>query len=232
MTVDAYRCDFCGVQMMFNDASNAGRFPVTRRYKDMDREEGLLAVRCAVCADFPYRIEAGQAYRVDYVGRDQTNLITDCNSTYNYWPAGIGHLLEVYATNPPYDPIEVGFLVEEDINLIVVAYRRGEERFNITPYSSHTWGQGSRGAPPLPVVSKKDRRFLVGYVDTHTGKYGAVREGTMSDDFATAFHQAIHDQMARGEPDWERYWRRVEHLGDLLRDDRVNEMLAARCTIA
>lgn len=232
MSVEFGRCDFCGVQVMFGDATNAGRFPVTRRYKDRNREEGLLAVRCAVCAQFPYRIEAGQPYRVDFVGIDETNIITDCNSTYNYWPTGIGHLLEVYLATPPFDPIEIGFLVEEEVNLIVVAYRRGAGFFNVTPYSWHAHSQSSRSTPPLPPVSKEDLRFLVGYVDTHTGKYVAVREGAMSVEFATAFHQTIHEHIARGEPDWERYGRRVQDLGDLLIQDKVNGMLVARCTIA
>src|SRR5262245_14227806 len=132
-------CDLCGTQVMFADATNAGRVPPVRRYRDQAREEGLLAVRCAVCARLPSRIAPGSAFRIDLVGRDRTNILTDCNSQYNYWPARIGHLLEVYTDDVPDDliaamneePIEVGFLVEEDINLIVIAYRRGNRTFNV-----------------------------------------------------------------------------------------------------
>ena len=224
---------------MSADATNAGRFPVTRKYKDPAAERDLLAVRCAICAQLPYKIEVGSAFRVHFVNIERTNILTDCNSEYNYWPAGIGHLLEVYTDDPPpevvaamnTEPIKVGFLVEEDVNLIVVAYRRGEQTFNVTPYSWHAHSPATRATPPLPAESKEDRRFRVAYVNVSTGKYVAVREGAMSTEFANAFHQAIHDHIQRGAPDWEQYRWRVPNLYDLLFDDKVSRLLKAKCTL-
>src|SRR5215831_9073424 len=191
MSVRFSHCDLCGSQVMVADETNSGRFPVTRRYRDNDREKGLLAVRCAVCSQLPYRIEVGSAFRVRFVGIERTNILPDCNSEYNYWPADIGHLLEVYTRDAPdeairamnTEPIEIGLLVEEEVNLIVVAYRLGNRTFNVTPYSWHCHGEFTRAVPPLSPVSREDHRFLVGYVDTATGKYVAIREGRMSTEF-------------------------------------------------
>lgn len=236
---DFSQCGLCGRQVMFADGTNSDAFPVTRKYRDNDREQGLLAVRCAVCSELPYQIEAGSPFRIAVVGRERMNIIPDCNSEYNYWPAGIGHLLEVYTDEPPpeviaamnLEPIEVGFLVEEDVNLIVVAYRRGDRTFNVTPYSWHAHRQATRATPALPVVSKADHKFRLAYVNTSTGKYVAVRDEAMPTQFASTFHRAIHDHIQRGAPDWERYRQRVPNLYELLYNDKVNGLLEARCML-
>jgi hypothetical protein len=237
MNVDYWRCGMCGVQLMTPDQNNAGKFPATRRFRESN-ETGLIAVRCAQCARLPYLLEEGQPHRIDLIGHDDINVIPSCNSEYNYYPLGIGHILEIFASDPNEqwmtdvrnDSIEIGFLVEENVNLIVLAYRRGEHRLNVTPYSWHAQIESIRAAtPPLHPSSESDRRFTVAYVNTRGGKYIAIREGTLTEEFASQFHSTIHEHIARGAPDWERYRWRVEGLHNLLYQDKVNSLLIARC---
>jgi hypothetical protein len=147
MSIDYFRCELCGAQLMQRDSTNETKFPAVRRFKDEMAREGLLAVRCAECAELPFRF--------DMIGRDQTYVAPSCNSTYNFWPRGISHLLEVYASRPSDDyisevrsgPVEMGFLLEEDVNLIVMAYRIGSQDWNVTPYLWHAYKEYGRGIP-------------------------------------------------------------------------------------
>ncbi len=200
----------------------------------------LIAVRCSQCASFPYLLEEGQPSRIDLIGHDDVTVLTDCNSEYNYYPLGIGHILEAFISDPSderleqmkNDPIEIGFLVKESVNLIVVAYRRGDKLFNVTPYSwlaQREWFRAVK--PPLELTSETDRSFTVAYTDIKGGKYRVIRGGKMSPEFAVQFHSAIHEHIERGAPDWDTYRLYVQNLGDLLYENKVESLLVARCWI-
>jgi hypothetical protein len=90
MSIDYFQCELCGEQVMHGNQSNENKFPVTRRYKDNDREEGLLSVRCQECVTQPYKLEAGQPYRSHMIGDEHVNVLTDMNGRYNCWPYGTG----------------------------------------------------------------------------------------------------------------------------------------------
>ena len=163
MTVDYWGCGMCGIQLMTPDRLNAGKLPGIRRFEDERNHKGLIAVRCVMCANMPYLLEEGQPYRVDLIGNDDIPLLTSCNSEYNYYPLGFGHVLEVYVSDPSEklieqlrnEVIEIGFFVEENVNLVVVAYRVGEWKFNITPYSWLIQSEGFRAvSPPQLTLSK------------------------------------------------------------------------------
>ena len=121
-------CDLCGAQLLHRDNSNDGQFPVDRRFQD-DEAKKLLTVRCAECVEIPYRLEDGTPSRAYRFNADNIHIITSFNREYNYWSAGIGHLFEFYSSDTDEEslsyfretPFEIGFLVEEDINLIVIA---------------------------------------------------------------------------------------------------------------
>lgn len=187
----------------------------------------------------PYVLEEGQPHRVDLVGNDNVPLLIDCNSEYNYYPLGFGHLLEAFVSRPSderivqlrNEPIEIGFFVEEKFNLIVVAYRLGESLFNTTPYCWHAWREWLRATPPTALTSDADRNFSVAYVDTTGGKYGVIRPLKMSPEFRAEFDSAIHQQIERGAPDWEPYRSRAQNLGDLLYQNKVEALLTARCVL-
>jgi len=237
MTVDYWYCGMCGVQLMTSDQTNDGRFPAVRRFEDERNQRGLIAVRCAMCANIPYLLEEGQPSRVDLIGETDIPILTSCNSEYNYYPLGLGHVLEVYMPRPSdelieqlrSEEIEIGLFVEENVNLIVVAYRHGEWKFNITPYSWHAQNEWFRAvSPPLELRSEDERNFTVAFVDTKGGKYRAVRRMRMTPEFAQEFHRAIQEHIERGAPDWEKYRWRVEALGSLLYENKAESLLVAR----
>jgi hypothetical protein len=239
MSVDYFRCELCGAQLVQSDLTNETKFPVTRRFENELTSEGLLAVRCAECANLPYRLEEGLPFRIDMIGRDETYVLPDCNSTYNYWPMGIGHVLEVYSSSPSDNlvsairsgPVEVGFLVGEDVNLIVIAYRIGANGWNVTPYLWHAYKEYERGIPTPNPSSEEELKFTVAMVDTEGGKYRAVRVGLMSPEFASSLHSAIHEQIKRAVPDRQIFHSKVNGLYNLLIDDKVDSMLTARTFI-
>lgn len=225
---------------MTPDRFNAGKLPGIRRFEDERNHKGLIAVRCSQCARLPYLLQEGQPYRVDLIGDDDVTIISDCNSEYNYYPLGFGHMLEVFVSHPSdkwieqlkTEQVEVGFLVEENVNLIVVAYRYGEGKFNVTPYSWHPQSEWFRTvSPPVELASDDDRNFAIAFVDTTGGKYRVVRQMKMSPEFAQQFHRAVQEHIACGEPDWERYRRRTENLGELLYQNKVESVLTARCVL-
>lgn len=236
MGIDFFRCELCGTQLIQRDSTNETKFPAVRRFENELTREGLLAVRCAECAHLPYRLEEGQPYRINLVGRDETYVIPSSNSTYNYWPPGIGHVLEVYRSSPSDNlvsavrsgPLEVGFLMEEDVNLIVVAYRIGPNGWNVTPYLWHAYKDYQRGTPTPNTSTEEELKFTVALVDTEGGKYRAIRVGLMSLELASSFHSSIHEQIRRGIPERRAYHSRVNGLYNLLIDDKVDSMLTAR----
>lgn len=236
MGVDFFLCELCGTQLMQRVSTNGTKFPAVRRFENELTRERLLAVRCAECANFPYRLEEGQPYRIHLIGREETYVLPGGNSTYNYWTLGLGHVLEVYRSSPSDNmvsavrsgPIEVGFLVEEDVNLIVVAYRIGSSGWNVTPYLWHAYKEYERGTPTPDPSAEEERKFTIALVDTESGKYRAIRGGLMSPELASSFHSSIHEQIRRGIPERQAYHSRVNGLYKLLIDDKVDSMLTAR----
>lgn len=239
MSIDYFRCEVCGAQLMYSDSANENKFPITRRFQDQVYEKGLLSVRCAECTNLPYKLEEGQPYRSHLIGRDKVHVASGCNSVYNYWPHGVGHLLEVFSSSPSNEslsfirstPIEVGFLVEEDVNLIIVAYRFVPHKWNVTPYLWHAYKEPARANPPDNPASEAERKFTVALVNTNGGKYLVIREGILPLEFATTFHSAIHNQIARGVPQKQEYGARVNRLSEFLIDNRVDSMLEAKAII-
>lgn len=239
MSIDYFRCELCGAQLMHRGRGNETKFPTVRRFTDEMAGEGLLAVRCAECAEMPFRLEEGQPFRINLIGREDTHVITGCNSTYNYWPRGIGHLLEVYSSDPSEDytsalrggSVEIGFLVEEEVNLIVMAYRVESPDWNVTPYLWHAYKEHERALPPPAPTLEEDRQFTVALVDTEGGKYRAIRNGTMPREFASSLHSAIHEQIGRGLPDRQHYGSAVNGLYNLLIDNKLDSLLTARAYI-
>ena len=240
MTIDYWICGMCVVQLMTPDKYNQGKLPGIRKFQDRREKTGLIAVRCAHCAEIPYLLEEGEVSRIHFMGDDDVSILFECNSEFNHYPLGIGHVLEPYIGEVDKarmeqlrtDPIEIGFLVDKEVNLVIVAYRHGDRRFNVTPYSWHANQEWFRAATPaLEVDSDESRTFTVAYVNTTGGKYEVIRVGTISPEFALEFHTAIHEHIERGAPNWERYRSRVENLGGLLYENRIESMLSARCSI-
>ncbi|MGZ5481141.1 MAG: hypothetical protein ACXWID_04095 [Pyrinomonadaceae bacterium] len=224
---------------MQRTSTNEGKFPPTRRFDDEIAQTNILSVRCAECAELPYRIAEGQPFRSSLIGRDDTTVVTGCNSIYNYWPAGIGHLLEVF---PPSlsdetlsfarsSQIEIGFLVYDEENLIVVAYRFGSNAWNVTPYLWHAYKESTRDTPPETINSADQRKFTIALVDDVGGKYRFVKEAIISQEFAMALNTAIRKQIAQGIPEPAAYSARVDRLWELLHDDKVNSMLQATAVL-
>jgi hypothetical protein len=238
MPVHYFRCDLCHAEVANANVANQGKFPVTRRFEDNDSETGLIAVRCAECADLPYRLEEGQPYRVRSIGEGDVTINYTVPTEYNFFPHGIGHVLEIYATNPSEEYIdtvhngqfELGFFVYEDSNLIVVADRFNGAGWNLTPYTSFALPECLR-ALPSEDPSEQERTFTVALVDDRGGTYRAIRRGTLTPEFARAFHKAIWEQLTRGIPDEQIYRTRLDSLGPLRADARLDAMIVARCNI-
>lgn len=238
MGLNYYQCELCFADLMFSNELNANKFPAVRRFRDDSSQNELLSVRCAECANLPYKIEKGQPFRADLLGSDDVNVLHESNSDYHYWSRGLGHLLEVYGS--PSDEIirdvesaslSIGFLVEEEVNLIVLAYRLENIGWNVTPYQWHSYKKWESAIPAENPDSETEREFTVALVDTHGGKYRAIRKRILPFDFATSFHRAIAEQVANGAPDWQKYAGRVENLYELLDEKKLIPALRAQCFI-
>lgn len=228
--LDYFRCEVCGAQLMSCDAGSETKFPAVRRFADPDERKGLLSVRCAECVRLPYKIEEGQPFRSDLIGNENVTIASGCNSVYNYWP-NVGHLLEVYISSPTSTdleflrtaPIEIGFLVQEEVNLIVIAYRFATQDWNVTPFLWHAYPKSQRAVPPENV--KDSEKFTVATVDTDGGVYRTVRVRQLPQEFAAELNGEIKAQILRGEPDGQAYHASVAGLWRLLVDKKVASML-------
>lgn len=222
MEPDFLRCEVCATSLVGNGP------PATRVYQDPIARTELVSVRCAECAGLPYRLEAGEPCRSD------RPVQGDC--LYSYWSRGIGHLLELELTTDEDAsrfstlPLELGFLVRAEANLIIVAFRFGSDEWIVTPYLWHAYQAGHRGVPSMNPQAEVDRKFSVALVNRSERKYWGIRVGTLPIDFATAFHGVINDQIARGIPQSDQYRAEVDRLWEL-RDNKVASMLDARCKI-
>jgi hypothetical protein len=184
----------------------------------------------------PYKLEEGQPFRSDLIGKDDVTVVSGCNSVYNYWPNS-GHLLEVYISSPSEEtleflrtaPIEVGFLVDGEVNLIVIAYRFADNNWNVTPYQWHCYSEAARAVPPKDCSLESDKQFTVATVDTEGGKYRSIRVG-LAPDFVAGLNSEIHIQISRGVPTSE-YNYRVSELWQLLLDNKVGSMLKMKALI-
>jgi hypothetical protein len=237
MSVDYWFCGMCGVYLMHSNQMNAGRLPPTRIYENQAQETGLIAVRCAACTEMPYLLEEGQPYRVDLIGGDHVMIMVDLG--YNYYPLGMGHVFETFTSNPDKDkltalqeaPIEIGFIVEEDVNLIALVLRRGGKHETIFPYCWHFQNELIRAIPPLVPSKDEDRSFTVAYVNDKGGKYKAIRKQKMTAEFAAKLNKAIHNQIALGQPEWEKYKHRAENVADYMVKNKLESSLVARCVL-
>jgi hypothetical protein len=127
--------------------------------------------------------------------------------------------------------IEIGFLINDEVNLIIIAYRFLPNDWNVIPYLWQAYPENSRIFPPEGPLSMLQRKFTVAVVETNGGIYRVIREGYMLDDFASAFNSAIHRQIANGLPDREKYKYEVEHLYELM-DDKLDSKINAKFTIS
>ncbi len=237
MNIDYFFCELCGVQLLHADDGNKNKFPVTRRFETNGEIEKLLTVRCAECVQIPYRLKEGNPSRSYRFNADGVSILMELSREYNYWSHRIGHLLELYVSDP-YEkdldyfrnsPLEIGFLVEEDVNLIVLAHRFLPDDWMVTPYQWHFYRDSARAIPPINPLGEKDRKFTLAVINDKGGKYLIIRQGVLPLEFATVFHSAIHQQIERGIPaDIEKYRYKVNNLFELLINNKVDSMLTAK----
>ncbi len=240
MNIDYFFCELCGVQLLHADDGNKNKFPVTRRFETNGEIEKLLTVRCAECVQIPYWLKEGNPSRSYRFIADGITILMELSREYNYWSHGIGHLLELYVSDPDEEdldyfrsaPLEIGFLVQEDVNLIVLAHRFLPDDWMITPYQWHFYQASARAVPLINPLEENNRKFTLAVVNDVGGKYLFIREGFLSFEFASAFHGAIHQQIERGIPvDIEKYRYQVNNLFELLINNKVDSMLQARTSI-
>lgn len=213
------------------------KFPITRRFQSNNEEKELLTVRCVECTEVPYFLEEGNPSRADLFNADIVTILRDLNREYNYWSFGIGHLFELYISTPDTDdlsffrdsPIEIGFFVDEEVNLIVFAHRFLPDEWLITPFQWYAYGDFARAVPPAAPIEVNDRKFTVAIINQTGGKYLIVRRFILSLEFADKFHQAIQQQIGRGKPaNLEEYRNKIETLYEYLFDNKVDSLLVAR----
>jgi len=237
MSINYFFCELCGTQLLHRDDSNENKFPVTRRFENNGEIETLLTVRCAECVQIPYWLTEGNPSRSYRFNADGVTILMELNREYNYWSHRIGHLLELYVSDPDDEdlayfrnsPIEIGFLIEEDVNLIVLAHRFSPDDWMVTPYQWHFYKDSVRAVPPIKPLEEKDRKFTVAVINDKGGKYLIIREGVLPLEFATAFHNAIHKQIESGIPaDIEKYRHRVNNLFELLMNNKVDSLLIGK----
>ncbi|MCI0489242.1 MAG: hypothetical protein L0229_21835 [Blastocatellia bacterium] len=236
MTTNYYQCESCGVFDSHTVANDERKFPFTRR----ELPEGGCAVRCKECTELPYRLEEGQPFRI-YIG-DENGLIRiwKLNRKYNFWPNRIGHLLEILEDDPSHEyiqavqngPVDIGFFVERDVNLIVVTIKlKDQSNWVITPFSWHEQPHFMRATPnPNPLLSI-DRHFRISLVNSHGGKIVAIRCGTMPTEFAITFHQAILRHIQQSVIDWDKYKDSEENLHKLLIGNKLATRLDNICRL-
>ncbi len=233
------QCEVCGADVMFRNEKNTNKFPASRRYLNEERSEGLLSVRCAECSDLPYKLEAGQPYRATLLGRENVNVIGGFNSQYSFYPFGLGHFLEIYSSSPSEEtiasvlsaPISIGFLTEESVKLIVLAYRLEGQGWNVTPYQWHAPSRWPKTLPSLDQNPGSGQSITVALVNTKGGCFSAIRKDVMPTEFTNAFHKAINQQAAEATPDWRQVQARIENLWELLDEKKLLPLLSAQCTI-
>lgn len=240
MNLHYFICELCGEQLLHATASNENKFPVVRKFEDNDQMESLLAVRCAECDRIPYSLKVGNPSRAHLYGADGVSILREIGSTYNYWSYGIGHLLELYTSVCDEDslsyfekqPFELGFLVDKEINLIILAYRFIGDDWFPTPYLWYAYPTFAKAIPKIDSSKNVDRRFTLALIDDNGGKYLMIRRALMSLDFAAAFQQAISEQIEKGIPeDLVTYRTRVRNLYELVMDDNFDSKLKARTVL-
>ena len=127
---------------------------------------------------------------------------------------------------------EVGFLLEPEVNLLVLAHRFVPGEWVITPFQWHAYKKFARAVPPLHPSDENNREFTIALINQKGGKYFVIRKEILPLEFAEKLHQAICKQIEEGiPPDVRKYNERVENLYELLIDDRIDSMLEARALI-
>lgn len=240
MNLHYFYCELCGAQLLHRDDSNKSKFPVTRCFEDNDETKNLLTVRCAECVGIPYWLIDGNPSRSYRFDADGVTIIKELNREYNDWSHGIGHLLELYISEPDDEAltfirnaaIEIGFLVEEDINLIILAHRFLPQEWMVTPYQWNFYKDFARAIPPINPFEANERKFTVAVINDKGGRYLVIREGILPFEFAKMFHAAIQKQIERGQPtNIDEYRYRVSNLYELIMDNEVDSTLKARTLI-
>lgn len=221
MVPDFFHCEVCGKQLVGNGST------ARRIYQDPIAKTGLISVRCAECTGLPYPLEEGQPCRSEWP--------VEGGCLYSYWSRGIGHLLELELSTDEASfirtlPLELGFLVRAEANLIIVAFRFASDEWIVTPYLWRAYPAGHRGVPSMNPEAEVDRKFSVALVDFNARKYCGILVRTLPIAFATAFHGAINDQIGRGIPQSGQYREEVGRLHEL-QDNKVDSMLNARCKV-
>jgi hypothetical protein len=79
MNIDYFRCGVCGAELMHRNSTNESKFPVVRRPEGLSQED-LLLVRCAECAELPYKLAEGEPYRSRMIGKDDVPVVVGLNS--------------------------------------------------------------------------------------------------------------------------------------------------------
>lgn len=237
MNLHYFICELCGEQLLHATAANGNKFPIVRRFKDDDQTKQLIAVRCAECDQIPYFLKVGSPSRAHLYGAEGVSILTDLGSTYNYWSYDVGHLLELYTSARDEDslsysekqPFEIGFLVDEEVNLIILAYRFVGDDWFLTPYLWHAYPTFAKALPQADSSEVIDRQFTLALIDDKGGKYMVIRRVLMSPDFAVAFQQAISNQIEKRVPEDPAIYRtRVRNLYELVMDDDFDSKLKAR----
>lgn len=207
MNLHPFYCELCGAQLLHRNDLEQNKFPFTRRFEDNDETKELLTARCAECAQIPYWLKDGNPSRSRYFNADGITIIKELNREYNYWSHGIGHLLELYDSDSVdllsdlrNSPIEIGFLIKKDVNLIVLAHRFLPDDWNVTPYQWNFYPVYARAIPSVNPLEENERKFTVAVINERGGNYLLIREGILSLEFATEFHAAINEQIQKGKP--------------------------------
>lgn len=237
MNISYFNCELCGVQLMHADNSNKTKFPVTRRFQDNNETKKLLTVRCAECDGIPYWLQEGNPSRAHLFNADGVTILRDLNREYNFWSYGIGHLLELYTSERDKDsllyfrntPFEIGFLVDEEVNLIILTHRFTDDDWMVTPYIWHAYKAFAHDIPVTNPVEENHRKFTLAIIDDKGGKYLVIRKGLMSLEFANALHATINKQIERGLPtSIDDYRSRVKNLYELLMDDNLDSKIQSK----
>ena len=232
---DLFECDICHfLNIREENQIDKSKLPFKYGYEDPIHKINLIAVRCSECAGLPYRLEEGQPYRIDIVACTGPT-IPSSNHKYNYWPRGIGHVLEVFLSDLPMnfprtEPLELGFIIVEDVNLIAVGYKLPlSHNWCVTPYSWHELKPEHRAKPPHDEETLSNTSFTLAIVDKKSFRYALIRHYSLPDDFSREFHDAIYKHINRDAPDQDIYRLRVDNLDCLLLNKCFDDANIVRC---
>lgn len=235
--LDPFICELCCTHLQNVGNPKKTIFPVKRAFENNSLEGKLLTVRCAECRLIPYWLKEGNPSRSHLFNKDNVQLLRDFSRNYHYWSYGIGHLFELYIDDTDQEsldeyrnsPIELGFIVDEEVNLIVLTHRYISDDWRITPYQWHYHWEFSRDVPPITPNIEHDRLFTIALINEIGGKYLVIRNEILPLDFALEFHKAIHSQIERGIPeDFKLHQKRIGKILNLSIDQKIDPIIQTR----